>query len=271
MKSLSSLIKRPGRPGLCIFPLLLLILFLHGCATKEVPAPESVPPRITPAVPGYIPPTQRPYKIMGKTYYPLPSAEGYEEQGIASWYGGQFHGRKTCNGETYDMYGQTAAHKTLPMHTMVLVRNQENGKEMVVRINDRGPFVKGRIIDLSLTVAQQLDIVDNGTATVKLTALGEARTYRQGGREVDRFLPHEDFQKGDFYVQIGSFTSRLNADNLRDKMKQQGKTAVIAEFDRGDKLFYRVQVRAGTTLTAARSMEEVFNSNGYPDAFVVAR
>ncbi|MCI5132293.1 MAG: septal ring lytic transglycosylase RlpA family protein, partial [Candidatus Electrothrix sp. EH2] len=96
-----------------------------------------------------IPGTQRPYVIEGQTYYPIPSAQGYEETGLASWYGDPFHGRKTANGETYDMYGVTAAHKTLPMNTMLLVKNLRNGKTATVRINDRGPFVDGRIIDLS--------------------------------------------------------------------------------------------------------------------------
>jgi rare lipoprotein A len=208
---------------------------------------------------------------MGKTYYPLPSSEGYVEKGVASWYGRQFHGRKTSNGEVYDMYEATAAHKTLPMNTLVLVENLENGKEMAVRINDRGPFVKDRIIDLSLTAARKLDIVDNGTAKVKVTALGEARTYRQGDKEVARFLPHQDFQQGDFYVQIGSFTNKNNALRLQEKMKSQGNIAVITQFGRGNSLFYRVQVQAGSTLSVARNMEKDFNSNGYPDAFVVAR
>jgi len=249
---------------LFFIPILLFMLFLHGCAAKKAP-PEPA------GMPGAVPPTQRPYKIMGKTYYPLPSSEGYVEKGTASWYGRQFHGRKTSNGEVYDMYEQTAAHKTLPMNTQVLVENLENGREMVVRINDRGPFVKGRIIDLSLTAARKLAIIDQGTAKVKVTALGEARTYRQGNREVARFLPHQDFQQGDFYVQIGSFTNKNNALQLQKKMKQQGNNVVISQFGRGDSRFYRVQVHAGSTLTVARNMETELNRNGYPDAFVVAR
>ncbi|MCI5212251.1 MAG: septal ring lytic transglycosylase RlpA family protein [Candidatus Electrothrix sp. ATG2] len=117
------------------------------------------------------PATQRPYVIEGQTYYPIPTAEGYEETGLASWYGDPFHGRKTANGETYDMYGVTAAHKTLPMNTMLLVKNLTNGKTTIVRINDRGPFVDGRIIDLSYTTAQELDIVRNGTEKVQIVAL----------------------------------------------------------------------------------------------------
>ncbi|RJX35430.1 MAG: septal ring lytic transglycosylase RlpA family protein [Desulfurivibrio sp.] len=250
---------------LSFLPFLMILLLLHGCASKTAPPPPAEP------VPAAIPATQRPYKIKGKTYYPLPSSEGYVEKGVASWYGGKFHGRKTSNGEVYDMHEETAAHKTLPMNTMVLVENLENGRNMAVRVNDRGPFVKGRIIDLSLSAARKLGMVNQGTAKVRVTALGEARTFREGNREVARFLPHQDFQQGDFYVQIGSFTNRNNALKLQEKIKRQGNNAVISQFGRGDRRFYRVQVQAGSTLSVARNMEKEYNNNGYPDAFVIAR
>jgi rare lipoprotein A len=218
-----------------------------------------------------VPGTQRPYRINGRKYYPLPTAQGYEEKGIASWYGRQFHGRKTSNGETYNMYAQTAAHKTLPMNTRVLVKNLENNRELVVRINDRGPFVRGRIIDLSYTAAKKLDVVAKGTAKVKLTALGEAVTTRRNNKKIEKFLPHPDFQTGDFYIQIGSFTMLDNARRLRQKMRNQGKNCLIRQYDRGDAVFYRVQVQAGNTLKAARKLEKLFNNAGYSGAFVVAK
>ncbi|MDR0477032.1 MAG: septal ring lytic transglycosylase RlpA family protein [Desulfobulbaceae bacterium] len=118
-----------------------------------------------------MPATQRPYTIDGVTYYPIPSAKGFSEQGIASWYGPGFHSRATSNGEIYDMYKMTAAHKTLPMNTQLLVKNLENGAQTVVRINDRGPFIDGRIIDLSHRAAQTLGIIERGTARVKIIAL----------------------------------------------------------------------------------------------------
>ncbi|HBT97173.1 MAG TPA: septal ring lytic transglycosylase RlpA family lipoprotein [Desulfobulbaceae bacterium] len=120
-----------------------------------------------------LPATQRPYAIDGITYYPIPSAKGFAEQGIASWYGPGFHGRKTSNGETYDMREMTAAHKTLPMDTRLLVKNLENGAQTVVRVNDRGPFIDGRIIDLSHRAARNLGIVERGTARVRIIALDE--------------------------------------------------------------------------------------------------
>lgn len=258
------------------FTFLFLAAFgLQGCGQQTVlqgnyKTRVSSPSKRTPSS-SAIPPTQRPYRIDGKTYYPLPSSHGFVQKGIASWYGTKFHGRKTSNGEVYNMYAQTAAHKTLPMNTKLLVENLENGKEMVVRINDRGPFVKGRIIDLSFACAQELGISQKGTARVRITALGEAVTYAEGKKPIERFLPHDDFNAGDFYVQIGSFTNANNATNLKNKMIEWGKKAVIETFDDGDIRYYRVQVQAGNSLTYADRMERAMSASGFPGAFVVAR
>lgn len=259
-----------------VIPILVLLLALTACAGREQTI--STPAKKWVTTPGKydstdtpVPPTQRPYEIKGKTYYPLPSAEGFEQQGIASWYGKPFHGRKTSNGETYDMYSRTAAHKTLPMNTHVLVQNLDNGKEMVVRINDRGPFVSGRIIDLSHTGAKELDILAKGTARVKISALGEAVTVEEDSRKVKRFLPHEDFTRGNFYVQIGSFTDRDNALRLKKKMEGQGHEVALRAYDRGDKIFHRVQIRAGFELGAATKKLDQFTAMGYSGAFVVAQ
>ena len=255
--------------------LFSVIIFLFcGCAGPKVistPSKKDITPAKKIPSKAKVPGTQRPYKINGKTYYPLPSSHGFRETGLASWYGRPFHGRKTSNGETYNMYGQSAAHKTLPMNTMLLVENLENNREMVLRVNDRGPFVKGRIIDLSFRAAQKLDVVKTGTARVRITALGEAMTYQQGNKKIERFLPHADFQSGDFFIQIGSFTVVANADRLQKKILNSGRKCVVKRYDRGDAVFYRVQVRGGTTLGTARRMEKIMVDGGYPDAFVVAR
>ncbi len=261
--------------------LVLVVAFaaglLVGCAGLPV-LTEPGKRRVAPSPVGKVPVkekvsgTQRPYKINGRTYYPLPSAEGFVETGIASWYGKKFHGRMTSNGEIYDMHGRTAAHKTLPMHTRLLVKNLENGKEVVTRVNDRGPFVKGRIIDLSYTLAKDLGIDRQGTGRVRITALGEAVVSKQGGRTVQRFLPHQDFEHGEFYVQVGSFSNQENAEKLQDKLTGWGRQAVIQVFDQGDAVFYRVQVRAdGTTLSEAKRTERVLTKAGFSEAFVVAR
>ncbi|MDH5299528.1 MAG: septal ring lytic transglycosylase RlpA family protein [Desulfobulbaceae bacterium] len=273
--------------------LLPAITLVTGCAARTVPiyipsasssssaAPPPPPPRqqevaipaptkwLPPA--GRIPPTQRPYQIDGRTYYPLPSAEGFIQDGVASWYGDPFHGRKTSNGEIYDMHGMTAAHKTLPMHTLLLVKNQENGSEAVVRVNDRGPFVKDRILDLSYAAAQKLGVLDKGTANVEIVALGEATTSGEGDRKGAHFLPHGDFRHGDFYVQIGAFVNQENANRLKEKMEKRGEKTEIQTYDDGSRIFYRVQVRAGTDLDQAGRFEQAMMEAGFTGAFVVAR
>lgn len=113
-----------------------------------------------------------PYTIDSIRYQPMPSSVGYSERGIASWYGSDFHAKATANGECYNMYAFTAAHKTLPLPTIARVTNLENGKSVVVKVNDRGPFVRGRVIDLSYAAAQSLDVVKTGTAPVLVEAIG---------------------------------------------------------------------------------------------------
>jgi rare lipoprotein A len=169
------------------------------------------------------------------------------------------------------MYSRTAAHKTLPMNTHVLVKNLDNGREMVLRVNDRGPFVRGRIIDLSRTGAEELGVLANGTARVHISALGEAVTIDEEGQKVKRFLPHEDFSRGNFYVQIGSFTNRDNALRLKTKMEGKGHEVAVRTYDRGDKIFHRVQIRAGFELADANKALELFSQLGYSGSFVVAQ
>jgi len=153
--------------------------------------------------------TQRPYTIKGKTYYPLASAHGYAEEGVASWYGPNFHGKRTSNGEVYDMYKMTAAHKILPMNTTLKVTSLENGRSIVVRVNDRGPFVSGRVIDLSRAGAEALDMHRKGTARVRLETLGGI----PGAETVDD-IP------GPFYVQVGAFVNPDNAERLLSRMRR---------------------------------------------------
>jgi rare lipoprotein A len=255
------------------FTLLMgILLIFASCAGPRLPVERRVPTagKQAPASAG-IPATQRPYQIFGKTYHPLPSHEGFAETGIASWYGKDFHGRKTSNGETYDMHAQTAAHKLLPMNTYVLVKNLENGRETMVRINDRGPFVKGRIIDLSYSVAQELDIISKGTARVKITALGETAAFGKGRQRIERFLPHANLGRGEFFVQIGSFLDRGNAEKLQGQMVTWSRKAVIQPHEQEGRRYYRVQVSAGNDLTQARRLERVLSEAGFPEAFVVAR
>ena len=162
----------------------------------------------------------KPYKINGVTYYPMESADGYSEVGVASWYGPGFHGKLTANGETYNQKAMTAAHKTLPLPTLVKVENLENGKSVVVRVNDRGPYSKGRIIDLTEVAARRLDMLDKGTARVRVSVLSEdPDCYVTSGHEVN-------IDEGNFAVQIGAFTMEDNAKKLASKF---GSRAVVSK------------------------------------------
>lgn len=212
-----------------------------------------------------LPPTQKPYVIKNKKYYPIPSSAGYVETGIASWYGPDFHGRPTSNGERYNMYEYTAAHKLLPMNTMLLVKNLENGREDVVRINDRGPFVRGRIIDLSYSTAKKLDILRKGTAKVTIIALAPGKNgKRNEGARIE-------YRRGEFYVQIGSFTQKNNALRLQKRFTDAGHTAVIQKYLSPKAVYYRVQVYAGAFLHHARRAEKSLLKHGYQGSFIIAR
>ena len=233
--------------------------FIFACASTYEPAPAP-PPKRPPGHP-------KPYKVFGKWYQPLPDAKGFRQRGIASWYGKDFHGKKTSNGEIYDMYAMTAAHKTLPLGTYVEVYNLENNRRVKVRINDRGPFVRGRIIDLSYTAADRIGIVGPGTARVEVIALATPAAT-DGGRPISS--KPVDLYAGNFTFQIGAFVNRENAERLTAKLNEKYKNAHIKVYDRGDQIFYRVRVGRFTTLKQAESQEAILIRDGYIDLFIVA-
>ena len=154
--------------------------------------------------------TMKSYFVLGKRYYPKKTFIGEKFEGIASWYGPDFHAKKTSNGETYNMYAQTAASKTLPMNTMVKVFNKDNGQSTIVRINDRGPFVNGRIIDLSNKAAHDIDMVKNGTANVILTVVG-----------FDGIISRNNYKKQSYkekiYLQVGAFSKIEGAKKIKNE------------------------------------------------------
>lgn len=155
---------------------LLLLVLATGCASQRQPPPAADPGPVLESRSRY---GNGPiYEVHGRRYVVLDSSAGYREQGIASWYGKKFHGRLTSNRERYDMYAMTAAHKTLPLPTMARVTNLKNGKSVVVRVNDRGPFVANRLIDLSYAAAEAIGIVEAGTGMVEVVAL---RDYQAAG------------------------------------------------------------------------------------------
>lgn len=264
------------KPILTVF-FIYLISLLAGCA-KTAPSPETciyAPQPTSPTVKGQkytpsvkVPATQRPYTIDGHTYYPLPSAEGFVEEGYASWYGPDFHGKPTACGETYNMYDISAAHKILPINTYVRVTNLYNGKEVIARINDRGPFVKDRIIDLSYGAAKELGVVGPGTTRVRVEALGEGEAASSGAI---KFKKHPDFKKGVFYVQVGAFLDLANARNLQRKLEPAYKDVVITTGVVGGQVFNRVQIFAADDYNEAKAFEAKIAKTVTPGAFVVAR
>ncbi len=197
----------------------------------------------------------KPYTIAGKTYHPLVSAHGYSEEGIASWYGKDFHGKQTANGERYDMYSMTAAHKILPFGTQLRVTNVANNRSIIVRVNDRGPFVGNRVIDLTYTGAEQIGMIGPGTAKVRLETIGTVPGLKDGDIT------------GNFYVQVGAFSQKSNADGLAAKMRGQGLNSRVYYADLVK--FWRVQAGPYPSLVKAQNAGAGLQSQ-FPGNFVVA-
>ena len=231
----------------------LLLLTLPGCGSRrpvigrqpppaqptETPAgTEDAAKRATNVPETPAPPAVSPSKRNKPA--PTPAPPGYVEEGNASWYGVPFHGRRASNGEIYDMYKLTAAHRTLPFETMVRVTNLNNGKFTVVRITDRGPFVDNRIIDLSLAAAREVDSVGPGVVPVRVEVLS-ARV---------------DPTSGFFTVQVGAFRDRANAERLHDRLSTSYSPIFIQQYDSPDGVFYRVRVGRISGEDAARQFGE---------------
>ncbi|MBI4666879.1 MAG: septal ring lytic transglycosylase RlpA family protein [Nitrospinae bacterium] len=211
----------------------------------------------------------KPYTVMGVTYYPLAEAYGFSEEGIASWYGKDFDGKPTANGETYDMYGVSAAHKTLPLGTMVEVTRLDNGNKLAVRVNDRGPFVPDRVIDLSYGAAKILGIVGPGTARVRVVALAQGKPGADGAPAPTTPLP--DFTHGEFYVQVGAFGVTANAGRVRDSLGDMSLTARLQPYTNpAGQALTRVQAGPYGDINVAREAMETLKGKGFAQSFVVA-
>jgi rare lipoprotein A len=241
--------------------LLLGSLLIMGCSGRRpvlTPSPAPAPPAATPEgsadkakshteVASNAPAAGR----RGKTPT-TPAPVGFIEEGNASWYGNPFNGRRASNGEIYDMYKLTAAHRTLPFETMVRVTNLTNGKSTVVRITDRGPFVDNRIIDLSLAAAREIESVGPGVVHVRLEVLGNV-----------------DPTVGFFTVQVGAFRERANAERLRDRLSASYSPIFIQPYDAADGTFYRVRVGKISGEDAAHDFGEQLRSKEGFTPFVV--
>jgi rare lipoprotein A len=214
----------------------LAACLLTGCAARQPVArrqPPAVPPSAAPA----------PAATQGEGHAPVaptgPHPGGSLEEGNASWYGAPFHGRRASNGEVYDMYKLTAAHRTLPFGTVVRVTNLGNGKSTVVRVTDRGPFVANRIIDLSYAAAREIESIGPGVVPVRLELLSAV-----------------DPTAGFFTVQIGAFRERVNAERLRTRLSVSYSPVLIQEFDSPNGSYYRVRVGKVSGEDAAQELGE---------------
>lgn len=230
------------RPLLNLCCLLLMAVLLAACGGKDTSWRKG-------GVPG-----SKPYTVRGKTYYPLKSAHGFVEEGIASWYGPGFHGKKTASGERFNQYSISAAHKILPLGTDVRVTNLENGRVLILRINDRGPFVDDRVIDLSRGAAQRLGVIAKGTARVRIQSLGDVPQVEE-----------DDVVRGNFFVQVGAFSKKSNAQGLVDRLNRSGHKGRMIF---GSNNLWNVQAGPWENSRKADEMMRVLRSL-YPHAFVV--
>lgn len=218
----------------------------------------------------------KPYTVFGVAYQPLASSRGYRERGVASWYGRKFHGRRTSSGEAYDMYGMTAAHKTLPIPCYVRVRNLQNGRSVVVRVNDRGPFLHNRVIDLSYAAAARLDIVATGTGRVEVEAIDSGAPSATTARAV-QITPMsaaaepqaEALAAPKLAVQVGAFTQADNAQSLRLRLEQAGLPAYVQPPSDGGTALYRVRLGPIDNVEQGDQLVAEAARQGITDAVIV--
>jgi peptidoglycan lytic transglycosylase len=229
----------------------VLLVVIGACqATPPRPSPAPTPPPPPPAdvtkIPDAVPqvePRSRSgnppfYEVDGRRYFILNSTAGYLERGVASWYGRDFHGGRTATGDTYDMYAMTAAHKTLPLPCYVQVTNLSNGRSVVVRVNDRGPFVANRLIDLSYSAANRLDMIRAGTALVEVRSVDA-----QGAALAPSAASTAPARVDTLYVQAGAFADAANSERLLQKLRAAGIGPAFVRNDQvGGKALYRVRV-----------------------------
>lgn len=222
---------------------LLVPALLAGCGSLSsdgAPPPGFDASHVENAVPRELPRSRygNPdhYTVFGHTYHVLDSSRGYDEKGIASWYGTKFHGQRTSSGESYDMYKMTAAHKTLPLPTFARVTNLQNGRSVIVKINDRGPFHENRIIDLSYAAAMKLGVVKTGTAMVEVQAIDPEHPNANPA-------PPPARPGTQIYVQAGAFSDADNAYRLLGELLKAGlgRTKVQKNRD-GGTIWYRVRI-----------------------------
>lgn len=205
------------------------------------------------------------YKVGGQRYYTRSSGQGYRERGIASWYGSKFHGRRTSSGEIYDMHAMTAAHRTLPLPSYVMVTNLDNGRQVIVRVNDRGPFHSDRIIDLSYAAAVKLGLMQSGTARVEVRAI-DPRT----GTPYPDSSQEENSLEREFYLQVAAFQDRQRAERLQQQLQTLFDTAVIVNLiQRQQTTFYQVRIGPLSSAEKFDDFTKRLADLGFSDSIVV--
>ena len=217
------------------------------------------------------------YEVRGKVYHVLKNAQGYSQKGIASWYGKKFHGHRTSSGEVYNMYGMTAAHKTLPLPSYVRVTALKNGKSVIVKVNDRGPFHENRIIDLSYAAAIKLGVTARGTGAVEVSVIDPKNFQRTAHYQPDIKRPsalatyQEETTPADFklYLQVGAFSSKQNAYQLRKRLSGMFKASRIhSEFSSSQNI-YRVRIGPLSGVSEADKLTTLLNNKGISSAKII--
>lgn len=259
------------------------ILLLSGCASDRLNLGEYSQRSIFSAK-GSSYKIGKPYKIRGQWYYPAEDY-GYSEVGTASWYGEDFHAKYTANGEVYNMHTLTAAHRTLPLPSIVRVTNLENGRSLVLRVNDRGPFAKNRIIDISKRGAQLLGFQNKGTAKVRVEIMAEeskdlkqailnktetklAQQLPEDNAGAVRSYTSQQALKGKYFVQAGSFSSREVADDLTARLTRFGNISTMPADVNGNR-YYRVRMGPYTCEADARKVLAQIENFGVAGAAVI--
>ena len=249
-----------------------LILSLSSCAVRDG-APTSFnkhPDEIKNAVPVNEPickSCNNTYRVLGKTYEVMKSSNGFVQKGDASWYGTKFHGRKTSSGETYDMFAMTAAHKTLPIPTYVEVTHRGNGRKIIVKVNDRGPFHEGRIIDLSYAAAKKLGVASTGTGPVEIKVINTSAQNLDTSKVV---LPPSSGGDGKIHVQVAAMGTAVAAEEVASKLREKKFRSVRVHMLKTDNgKLYRVRIGPIPNTDLAYRVLRDLNNIGHAAARVI--
>ncbi len=267
---------------------VLVTVSLAACGSSDTRSDGAPGSTRIPDLPGDAVPRPEPrsrygngpeYEVFGKHYTVMSDSTGFQERGVASWYGTKFHGNRTSNGETYDMYQMTAAHKTLPLPTFVRVRNLHNNKTVVVRVNDRGPFVHNRVIDLSYVAALKLDMVRSGTSLVEVTAIsfdppGGDRPTRQVDESPPPVVaapePSPTTAGERLFVQVGAFGDSANAERRLRLLASAGIAGgIIVEDQSVTPSLYRVRIGPIADVVQYDVLVEELETLGISDPYLI--